>query len=247
MGRLEGQVAVVTGAGSGIGRATALALAGAGARVALVGRRAAPLEEVRGLVEAGAGTALVVPADIAESDTGRRVVEAVVGHWDRLDVLVNNAGMNVPGRALDVVTEADWQAVLQVNLTGTFLLTQAALPVMRRQGSGTVVNVSSIAGYRPSPVSGPAYSAAKAAVNSFTESVNQAERRHGIRACAICPGEVATPIMDRRPVPPTPEERAAMLQPEDLAETVLLVASLPKRAAVELVLVRPTSVRPDSP
>jgi len=117
---------------------------------------------------------------------------------------------------------------------------------MRAQGSGTVLNVSSIAGLRAFAPSGPAYSAAKAGVNSFTESLNLTERVHGIRACAICPGEVATPILDRRPVPPSAEARRSMLQPEDLAQTLLFVAALPARATVELLTINPTVQRDTS-
>ena len=108
------------------------------------------------------------------------------------------------------------------------------------------MNVSSIAGHSASVLSGPAYSAAKAAVNSLTQSINLSERRHGIRACAICPGEVATPIMAKRPKPPSEAAIATMLQPEDLAETIVAVAGLPQRAAVELVLITPTVLRDTS-
>jgi NAD(P)-dependent dehydrogenase (short-subunit alcohol dehydrogenase family) len=135
---------------------------------------------------------------------------------------------------------ADWHAVLQVNLSGTFLMTHAVLPVMREQGAGTIVNVSSIAGLRARGFTGPAYNAAKAGVNSLTESVNLAERRNGIRACAVCPGEVATPILDNRPTPPTAEARALMLQPEDVARSIVFVATLPPRATVELLSIYPT-------
>jgi NAD(P)-dependent dehydrogenase (short-subunit alcohol dehydrogenase family) len=114
---------------------------------------------------------------------------------------------------------------------------------MRERGRGTIVNVSSMAGYRAAILTGPAYSAAKAGLNSFTDSINLAERDRGIRACTICPGEVHTPIMEQRPRPPSPEERATMLQPEDVAETIALIAALPDRAAVELVLIRPTEMR----
>ncbi|MGY1836522.1 SDR family oxidoreductase [Blastococcus sp. SYSU DS0510] len=243
MGQLDGQVAVVTGGGSGIGEATAIALARNGARVAVAGRRREPLDEVVRAVTSAGGTAFAAPVDVADPEAVPAVVDAVVERWGRVDLLVNNAGLNVPQRELASVSAADWTTVVQVNLTGTFLVTQAVLPVMRSQQSGTVVNVSSIAGYRPSALSGPAYSAAKAAVNAFTETVNLAERRHGIRACAICPGEVATPILDKRPSPPSPEARATMLQPEDLAATILFVAALPQRASVELLTIQPTAVR----
>ena len=243
MGRLEGQVAIVTGAGSGIGRATATAFAREGCRVALVGRRREPLEELAEQLEEHGGDVLLVPADVTDRGAVELLVEEVVSAWRRIDVLVNNAGSNVRRRKVEEVSEQDWDAVLRVNLTGTFLVTQAVLPHMRDQGSGTVLNVSSMAGHRASALTGPAYSAAKAGVISFTDSLNLTERVHGVRACAVCPGEVATPILDLRPQPPSVEARAAMLQPEDLAETLLHVAALPQRATIELLTIYPTVQR----
>jgi NAD(P)-dependent dehydrogenase (short-subunit alcohol dehydrogenase family) len=243
MQRLAGQVAVVSGGGTGMGRAAAAALARAGARVAVVGRRPEPLGEVVGRLTGEGWTAVALPGDVSDPDAVERLVDEVVRRWGRVDVLVNSAGINVPRRDLARLSVADWNAVLQVNLTGTFLVTQAVLPTMREQRSGTVINVSSIAGYRAMALTGPAYNAAKAGVNAFTESINLADRRHGIRACAICPGEVATPLLDQRPQPPTPEARATMLQPEDVADAVLFVAGLPQRANVELLTMYPTEQR----
>lgn len=243
MRRLDGQVAVVTGGGTGIGHATAVALAREGAAVAVVGRRLEPLQQVATQLAAESSQCLALPADVTDADAVHGVVQQVVDRWGRVDVLVNNAGLNVPRRDMAGVSTEDWHAVLQANLTGTFLVTRAVLPVMRGQGGGTVVNVSSMAGYRASALTGPAYNAAKAGVNSFTDSLNMAERVHGIRACAVCPGEVATPILERRPQPPTAEARATMLQPEDLADTVLFVATLPQRATVELLTIYPTVQR----
>jgi NADP-dependent 3-hydroxy acid dehydrogenase YdfG len=236
-------VAIVTGAGSGIGLATATAFAREGCRVALVGRRREPLDELAAALTGEGAECLALPADVSDQAAVVRVVEQVLERWQRIDVVVNNAGLNVPRREVGTVSADDWATVLDVNLTGTFFMTQAALPTMRAQRSGTVLNVSSIAGYRAMALTGPAYSAAKAAVNSFTESLNLTERVHGIRASAVCPGEVATPILDKRPVPPSAEARASMLQPEDLAATLLFLATLPQRATVELVTMFPTTQR----
>jgi NAD(P)-dependent dehydrogenase (short-subunit alcohol dehydrogenase family) len=247
MPELNGQVAVVTGGGTGIGQATALALALAGAHVVVVGRRAGPLEETVRSVAGAGGAATAAVTDVSDPDDVRRTVDDVLERFGGLDVLVNNAGLNVPRRDMASISVPDWNAILQVTLTGTFLMTHAALPGMRARRSGTIVNVSSMAGYRASALTGPAYNAAKAGVNAFTESVNLAERRHGIRACAVCPGEVSTPILENRPVPPTPEARATMLQPEDIADTIAFVTTLPQRANVELLTIYPTEQRDWAP
>jgi NADP-dependent 3-hydroxy acid dehydrogenase YdfG len=241
-------VSVVTGAGSGIGRATAVALAAGGGRettLVLVGRRSEALEETAALVEAAGGRPIVTAADVADPaavDGVRAVAEAA----GPVDLLVNNAGVNVPVRTLDRLAVRDWERIFQINATAPFLMTRALLSGMRVRRRGTIVNVSSMAALRPGAISGPAYGAAKAALVSFTESINVSERRHGIRACAICPGEVATPILDDRPVPPPAEARELMLQPEDVAATILHVAGLPPRAMIELVTMFPTAQRDTS-
>ena len=240
MSGVDGQVAVITGAGTGIGQATAEAFAAAGCRVALLGRRPAPLEETASRLRAAGADCLALPADVTDGAAVQDAVTQVLARWGRLDVLVNNAGTNVARRDVSGISTEDWAHVVDVNLTGTFLVTRLVLPTMRAQGSGTVINVSSIAGHRPMALTGPAYAAAKAGLNMFTEMLNLSEREHGIRACAVCPGEVATPILDSRPQPPSAQARASMLQPEDLAQILLLVASLPQRAAVELLTVTPT-------
>jgi NAD(P)-dependent dehydrogenase (short-subunit alcohol dehydrogenase family) len=243
MGSLDGQVALVTGAGTGIGRAVAEVFAREGARVALNGRRREPLEEAAAAVVGVGNEVLVVPGDLTDPSAAERVATSVLERWGQIDVLVNNAGLNVPRRDLAELSVEDWQAVVAADLTAPFLLSRAVLPSMRARGRGTIVNVSSMAAKRASTLSGPAYSAAKAGLNSLTESINLADRTNGIRACVVCPGEVATPIMALRPYPPSEEAMGTMLQPEDVAAAVLLVAALPQRAAIEEILIRPTVLR----
>jgi NAD(P)-dependent dehydrogenase (short-subunit alcohol dehydrogenase family) len=161
--------------------------------------------------------------------------------FGRIDILLNSAGLNVARRAWAAVDPPDWQRVFDVNVSGTYLCIRAVLPVMRQQGGGLVINVASWAGRFPSGKAGPAYNAAKSAVIALTQTLNMEEHGHGIRACALSPGETATPIMARRAVPPTPEELARMLQPDDVAAMVQLVARMPPRACVNEIVITPTA------
>jgi len=243
MGKLDGQVAVVTGASSGIGRATARLLAAEGATVVLVARRQKLLGEVAEEIASQGGRAICYPADVADPQAVKRLFSTVEERFGRLDILVNGAGVNPPHRRLADAGLEDWTQVIEVNLTGAYLCGQGALPLMRKQGWGTIINISSMAGKRTSVLAGVAYCASKHGLGSLTRSINLEERQRGIRACELCPGEVNTPILDTRPYPPSLESRAHVLQPEDVAQAVLFVVTLPQRAMVEELHITPTIPR----
>ena len=237
---IGGQVAWVTGAGSGIGQAAALSLAKAGLRLALTGRGRETLEHTADLIRGAGGEALVAPADMGVADAVQRAWEAVDAAYRRCDLLVNAAGLNVPQRGWGEITPTGIDAVVGANLNGPFYASRAVLPTMRAQGSGLIIHIASWAGRYVSKLTGPAYSAAKHGLVALSESLNQEECGHGIRSCCICPGEVATPLLDKRPVPVTAEDKGRMLQVEDLAETILFVARLPASVCVNEILISPT-------
>ncbi|MBV9113184.1 MAG: SDR family oxidoreductase [Hyphomicrobiales bacterium] len=240
MSSITGKTAWVTGAGSGIGRATAVALAKEGADVVLSGRRKAQLDETARVVEKQGGRATIEVLDIVDAAAVEAAARRIHDRFGRLDVLINNAGTNILERAWSSLNPARVDEILGVNLNGAFYCVLASLPFMRAQKDGLIINIASMAGKRVSPMSGPGYTAAKHAVVAMSDSINMEEFANGIRSCAICPGEVATPILDRRPVPVSDEDRAKMLQPEDLAETVIFVASLPRHVCISEILLAPT-------
>lgn len=232
-------LALVTGAGSGIGRAVALRLTAEGWQVALVGRRADALASTIAAAGAGAGRLAAHPCDIADPVAVADVMQAILLRHGRIDALVNAAGVNTPRRALAVLSLEDYHRLLGTNLHGAYHCVQAVLPAMRRQGAGTIVNINSEAGLRASAKSGAAYVIAKFGLAGLTQTINTEERARGIRACSIFPGDVDTPLLDQRPAPPPAEARQLMMQPEDVAACVWLALSLPPRAVVEELLVRP--------
>jgi len=236
---LAGRVALVSGAGSGIGRAAAMRLAREGAAVALVGRTAERLAETRDVI-ANAGVE-VYAGDVGDAAAVERIVAAVLARFSRLDVVVNAAGINVRKRSLSEGSVEDFDEVLETNLRGAFLLSRAVLPPMRAQGGGTIIHVVSDSAMRGNDFAGIAYTASKFGVRGLVEAVNAEERRNGIRVTAIFPGEVNTPLLDKRPKPVPTEARQRMLQPEDVAECIALAATLPPRAVVEQLIVRPVA------
>lgn len=229
--KIADSVALVTGGGSGIGLATARALAEAGAQVAITGRRQEPLREAAESIR-GKHVVRYRASDMADPVQVAELVDWVQSDIGPVDILVNNAGVNVRDRDLEALTVENWDYVMQVNASGAFYVVHALLPAMRSRGRGLIINISSMAGVRGSAVSGAAYSAAKHAVNALTQVISEEEQRHGIRATAICPGAVNTPILDERPNPVSAQQREQILQPEDVAAAVLFVASLPDRAHV---------------
>ncbi|OGC02902.1 MAG: hypothetical protein A3G35_19440 [candidate division NC10 bacterium RIFCSPLOWO2_12_FULL_66_18] len=239
MPNLQGKVAVVTGASTGMGRAITVAMAAEGATLGLVARNADRLEEAAAQARTG-GAVLAFPGDVADNDLVKRVVREMVEQFGRIDILVNNAGTNSFHRNLADLSVEDWNRVMSTNLTGAFLFTRHVLPHMRKAGKGLIINISSGAGLQPSAPAGAAYSASKHALHSLTGSINAEERRHGIRASVIAPGETDTPNLDLRPRPPSKEDLAKMLRPDDVASAVIYVATQPDSVAVELLVINPT-------
>lgn len=243
MSSLNGKVAIVTGAGTGIGRETALMLAEQGAAVVLVGRRPQPLNSVVDEIKAAGGEATAHSADLTIGEVAAGVARFTIDTYGRVDILVNNAGFSSKVRSVRYVQPEEWDAVFRINIEAVYRLTQACLPDMISRRQGTIITTSSMAALKPGILGGAPYSAAKAASQNFSHGLNSELRGLGIRATAIIPAEVNTPILDGRPAPPDEEARTTMMQPEDVARCILLAASLPPRTVIEEIVVAPTIQR----
>lgn len=240
MKRLAEKKMLVTGASSGFGRGIALACAAEGAAVALVGRNEQRLQEVAALIENEGGQAVICVADIADEAQILAAVTKAKAALGQIDVLVNDAGMNVTQRSIKDTSTEQWRQLLNVNLTAAFLFTKAVLPDMIARQEGTIINVASRAALHPHLAGGVGYSTSKQGMDALTQVTNEEANPHGVRACLLCPGVGNTPLLDRRPVPPPQEQRLKMLQPEDVAAVAVLVAAMPPRVNIELVSMLPT-------
>lgn len=237
---LTGKVAWITGGGSGIGAAGARKLGEAGVTVILSGRRQDALEKVAASITDTGGKAEVAPLDVMDKDAVETTVQKISDDHGRLDILINSAGLNFPERYWSDVKAETWDKVIGINLNGTFYCCRAALPLMRASGSGLIVNVSSWAGKYVTALTGPAYDSSKHALVAMTESLNQEEGRNNIRATALCPGEVATEILNSRPQPVPDDVKEQMMQADDLGETLLFLARMPQHVCFNEILISPT-------
>jgi NADP-dependent 3-hydroxy acid dehydrogenase YdfG len=240
MPQLDGRIALVTGGGSGVGLATARLFLQHGASVAIAGRDADKLRRAADELHGG-DRLLARPADVSDPDQAAALVRDATQRFGRVDILVNNAGMNVKHRALRELTPEVWRQMVAVNLDSAFYCVHAVLPQMIARKDGVIVNVSSVAGKRSGPLGGAAYNAAKFGMGALGICLAAEERDSNIRVTNIYPGEVDTPILEHRPVPVTPEQRAKILQPEDVAAAILFVVTLPPRASVPELVIKPTS------
>ncbi|MBI1775815.1 MAG: SDR family oxidoreductase [Proteobacteria bacterium] len=240
MGTLDDKLVWITGAGTGIGLAGAKELAEAGARVILSGRRQAKLDEAVDVIAKQGGKATALAVDVTKAKAVAEAAAKIAQEHGPLDILVNSAGGNVKERYWKNLTPEHWDNLVSTNLNSTFYCIQAVLPAMRRRKAGQIINIASWAGRFESAMAGGGYSAAKHGVVVMTMSLNREECVNGIRATAICPGEVATPILLDRPVPPGPDELARMLQPDDLGRTIRFVAEMPAHVCINEILMAPT-------
>jgi NADP-dependent 3-hydroxy acid dehydrogenase YdfG len=231
--------AVITGAGSGVGRAIALQLAREGWRVALLGRHSESLEETAKLSGLPVADFLIVPCDIGNASAVAEMGKRVLAQFGEVELLVNAAGTNAPRRLLNVLSLEDYHAMINTNLNGAYYCVQAFLPQMRERKSGTIINIISDAGKQASPKAGPAYVMSKFGLAGLNQSINAEERANGIRACAIFPGDIDTPLLNKRPQVPDIEMRSKMMRPEDVANCALFCINLPAHVIVEEMLVRP--------
>jgi len=233
------KTAVITGGGSGVGQAITLKLASQGWRVAIIGRRAETLQATVALAGPHASSISPYVCDIGNAEAVAVMGRQVLAEFDEVAVLVNAAGTNAPRRSLEVLSLEDYHAMIATNLHGAYYCVQAFLSQMRARNCGTIINIVSDAGKQASPKAGPGYVMSKFGLAGLTQSINAEERANGIRACAIFPGDIDTPLLDKRPVVPDATARARMMRAEDVAECAMFCINLPAHVIVEEILVRP--------
>jgi NADP-dependent 3-hydroxy acid dehydrogenase YdfG len=233
------KTAVITGGGSGVGQAIALKLVQQGWRVAIIGRRAETLRETAALARPHASNISQHVCDIGNAEAVAAMGKQVLAEFGVVDVLVNAAGTNAPHRALEVLSLEDYHAMIATNLHGAYYCVQAFLAPMRARQSGTIINIVSDAGKQASPKAGPGYVMSKFGLAGLTQSINAEERANGVRACAIFPGDIDTPLLNKRPQVPDATARARMMRAEDVADCAVFCLNLPPHVIIEEMLVRP--------
>jgi len=238
---MQGRVVAITGASSGIGAATALACAKAGARVSLAARREDLLEAVAGQIRAAGGEALAIPTDVSDEVQARNFIESTHARFGRLDALVNNAGVMHLG-PIDGAPTEEWRRMVAVNVFGVLYCTHAALPFMREQQEGHIVNVSSVGGKVVGTYSG-VYSLTKFGIGAFTEALRKESLEDGIRVTAVVPGSTATELRSHTRSEVLEKTLPAFagvtpLDAEDIARAVLYALEQPANVAVSEVVVR---------
>jgi NADP-dependent 3-hydroxy acid dehydrogenase YdfG len=242
---LAGRVALVTGASSGIGEAAALALGAEGVNVAVCARRADRLAALKNGIEAAGSKALVIAGDVTDENVATGAVTETLKHFGRLDILVNSAGILQAGGVENADT-AQWRKVIDVNLMATLYTCKAAIAIMRAQGEGDIVNISSTAGRRSANGKFGPYTTSKHGLTALTEGMRQEVGGYGIRVCIIEPGATTTEVAEGVTDPAYREamrkhvSKDGAMKPEDIAAAILLVVSLPRRANVAEILIMPT-------
>ena len=234
---LENKVAWITGAGSGIGQNAAIKLSKLGMKIILSGRNKKKLKETA--LKCG-DNFLIKTLDISNKKSVQDVVSEIKKEFKYIDVLVNCAGINIENRDWDNIHENEWDNVIQTNLNGLFYCCRSVIPLMKQKMDGLIINVSSWSGNHVSLLSGVSYTSSKHALNAMTETINMKYCNYGIRACALCPGEVSTAILDKRPKKLSIEQKNKMLQPDDLGETIAFLCEMPKHVCINELTISPT-------
>jgi NADP-dependent 3-hydroxy acid dehydrogenase YdfG len=241
---LAGKVALVTGASSGIGEGVSLALGAAGVSVAVMGRRKDRLDDLVARIEAAGGKALALPGDVAKEEEASGAVRDAAAHFGTIDILINSAGVNEHGGIEDLPLE-QWHRLIDINLMGTIYTSRTAFPLMKAQGAGHIVNVTSTSGRRAGAAFA-AYSTSKFGVTGFTEAMRQEGGTQGIRVACFELGAAATDIAESITDPKWRDaihqhcHKDGAMAVEDIVDSMMLILQLPPRANVTRILVQPT-------
>jgi NADP-dependent 3-hydroxy acid dehydrogenase YdfG len=237
--KLEGKIALITGGGSGVGAATARLFLEEGAKIAIAGRDGEKLKNVADSLGAGANL-IHLSCDVTDFAAVEHLVAEVTKRFGRIDILVNNAGTNIKARKMRELTIEAWTQLVRTNLDGAFFCIKAVLPQMIQRKDGVIVNINSVSGKRAYPLAGAGYAAGKFGLHAVAGCLANEELESNIRVSSIYPGEIDTPILNERPSPVTEEHRSKILKPEDVAQAVLFVASLPASVSVPELIIKPT-------
>jgi NADP-dependent 3-hydroxy acid dehydrogenase YdfG len=243
-GKLDGKVAIITGASSGIGKATAISLAAEGAKVVIAARRGEPLEAVAKHITENGGQALPVVADITDEVQIKNLIQKANAEFGRVDILVNNAGISFPGR-IENADPANWRKMIDINVLALMYTTYTVLPIFKAQKSGHIVNISSVAG-RIARAGMAGYNVTKWGVNAFSEALRQEVYQDNIRVTIIEPGLVETEIDQHITDVVAKQEIEARrkaitpLQSEDIAAAIIYAVTQPQHVNVNEILIRPT-------